>query len=94
MVKAEHEDELPQALAKWFRAKSFGDDKVLVEKYIERGRHIEVQIAADNYGNVIHLGERMYTRDVTKRLLKRLLPLIDSELREEICGKAFLDESD
>jgi propionyl-CoA carboxylase alpha chain len=37
---------------------SFGDDRVLIEKYIEEPRHIEVQVLADSQGNVIHLGER------------------------------------
>ncbi|MBT6910239.1 MAG: acetyl/propionyl/methylcrotonyl-CoA carboxylase subunit alpha, partial [Rhodospirillaceae bacterium] len=37
---------------------SFGDDKVLVEKYLERPRHIEIQIFADQFGNVVHLFER------------------------------------
>ncbi|HCA43057.1 MAG TPA: acetyl-CoA carboxylase biotin carboxylase subunit, partial [Bacteroidetes bacterium] len=37
---------------------SFGDDKIFLEKYILNPRHIEFQILADEYGNVIHLGER------------------------------------
>jgi acetyl/propionyl-CoA carboxylase alpha subunit len=37
---------------------SFGDDRVLVEKFIESPRHIEVQVFGDNFGNVIHLFER------------------------------------
>lgn len=37
---------------------AFGDDTLYIEKYIESARHIEFQILADNYGNVIHLGER------------------------------------
>ncbi len=37
---------------------SFGDDKVLVEKYLERPRHIEIQVFADQHGNVVHLFER------------------------------------
>ncbi len=37
---------------------SFGDDRVFLEKYIQHSRHIEVQILGDNFGNVIHLGER------------------------------------
>lgn len=36
----------------------FKDDKVFVEKYVEDPKHIEFQILADNYGNIIHLGER------------------------------------
>lgn len=40
---------------------SFGDGRVFVEKYIERPRHIEIQILADQHGHVIHLGERECT---------------------------------
>ena len=39
-------------------AASFGDDRVLIEKYVERPRHIEVQIFGDTHGNVVHLFER------------------------------------
>ena len=38
--------------------KGFSDDTMYIEKYIERPRHIEFQILADSYGNVVHLGER------------------------------------
>lgn len=38
--------------------KSFGDDKVLVEKYLKRPRHVEVQVFADQHGNAVHLFER------------------------------------
>ncbi len=38
--------------------KAFGDDAMYIEKYVEHPRHIEFQILADDYGNVIHLGER------------------------------------
>lgn len=37
---------------------SFGDDTMYIEKYIPRARHVEFQILADNFGNVVHLGER------------------------------------
>ncbi|HEY8461931.1 MAG TPA: biotin carboxylase N-terminal domain-containing protein, partial [Blastocatellia bacterium] len=37
---------------------AFGDPSVYIEKFIERPRHIEIQILADEYGNIIHLGER------------------------------------
>jgi acetyl-CoA carboxylase biotin carboxylase subunit len=36
----------------------FGKSNILIEKYIEKGKHVEVQILADKYGNVIHIGDR------------------------------------
>ena len=39
-------------------ASAFGDDRIFIEKFIEEPRHIEVQVAADRHGHVIHLGER------------------------------------
>ena len=44
--------------AKTEAERAFGDGEVYIEKYIENPRHIEVQILADSYGNVLHLGER------------------------------------
>ncbi len=37
---------------------AFGDDAVYIEKYLEKPRHIEIQIIGDGIGNAIHLGER------------------------------------
>ncbi len=37
---------------------SFGDDRILIEKFIEAPRHIEIQILGDQHGNIVHLGER------------------------------------
>jgi propionyl-CoA carboxylase alpha chain len=52
--------ELPAALeaCRAETLKSFGDDRIFVERFISRPRHIEIQIMADNYGNIVHLGER------------------------------------
>ena len=60
MRKVDGPDDFPEALSAARReAKAaFGDDRVLVERYIERPRHIEVQVFGDNYGNVVHLFER------------------------------------
>jgi acetyl-CoA carboxylase biotin carboxylase subunit len=60
MKLAREADDLAAALAQ-ARAEAkaaFGDDTVYLEKYLERPRHIEIQILADSEGNVVHLGER------------------------------------
>src|SRR3954453_554981 len=53
-------EEYAEALAAARReaASAFGDDAMLVERFIESGRHVEVQVLADHHGNVIHLFER------------------------------------
>lgn len=53
-------DELPRALAAARREakNAFGDDQIYLEKLITRARHVEIQVLADQFGNVVHLGER------------------------------------
>ncbi|MEM5474135.1 acetyl/propionyl/methylcrotonyl-CoA carboxylase subunit alpha [Hoeflea sp. AS60] len=60
MRKVDHQGDFPAALSSARReAKaSFGDDRVLVEKYVATPRHIEIQVFGDNHGNVVHLFER------------------------------------
>ncbi|RWC32580.1 MAG: acetyl/propionyl/methylcrotonyl-CoA carboxylase subunit alpha [Mesorhizobium sp.] len=60
MRRVEHPDDFSEALSSARReAKAaFGDDRVLVEKYVDKPRHIEVQVFGDIFGNVVHLYER------------------------------------
>lgn len=92
MVKVESKNDLQHAFAqaRSEALKSFGDDRVLVEKYIERGRHIEVQVVADEYGNVVHLFERECTiqRRNQKIIEEAPSPSINEDLRKEICFTA------
>lgn len=69
---------------------AFGDGTLFIEKYIENPRHIEVQILADQHGNVIHLGERDCTiqRRFQKILEEAPSPVLSPEVREEICDAA------
>ncbi|RWB30114.1 acetyl/propionyl/methylcrotonyl-CoA carboxylase subunit alpha [Mesorhizobium sp.] len=60
MRRVEHPDDFSEALsgARREAKAAFGDDRVLVEKYIDKPRHIEVQVFGDTFGNVVHLYER------------------------------------
>lgn len=81
-------DELPAALAAARRIAlaAFGDDRLLVERLIERPRHIEVQVLADAHGGVVHLGERECTlqRRHQKVIEEAPSPVIDDELRARL----------
>lgn len=65
---------------------NFGNPDVYIEKYIEDPRHVEIQIMADHYGNVIHLGERdcSIQRRHQKLLEESPSPAVDAKLRKRI----------
>ncbi|OGC07245.1 acetyl-CoA carboxylase biotin carboxylase subunit [candidate division WOR-1 bacterium RIFOXYA2_FULL_36_21] len=69
---------------------AFGNPEVYIEKYIGEPRHIEVQILADEYGNVIHLGERdcSIQRRHQKLIEEALSPVVDNKLREKLGNAA------
>jgi 3-methylcrotonyl-CoA carboxylase alpha subunit len=76
--------------AKREAASSFGDDRVLIEKYILSPRHIEVQVFGDSHGNVVHLFERdcSLQRRHQKVIEEAPAPGMDAETREAVCGAA------
>ena len=71
---------------------AFGNGDMYVERYVERPRHIEIQIVADEHGNVIHLGERECSvqRRHQKMLEESPSPALNDKLRERM-GRVAVD---
>jgi propionyl-CoA carboxylase alpha chain len=68
----------------------FGDDRILIEKFIEEPRHIEIQIMADSHGNIIYLGERECSiqRRHQKIIEEAPSPFIDADTRRAMGEQA------
>jgi acetyl/propionyl-CoA carboxylase alpha subunit len=85
-------DEFAEAVSAARReaASSFGDDTLLIEKYVQSGRHIEVQVIGDTHGTVLHLWERDCStqRRHQKVLEEAPAPTISREIRSALCEAA------
>lgn len=86
IVRSQEELQSSIAAARREAAAAFGDDTVLLERYVERGRHVEVQILADEHGNVLHLHERDCSaqRRHQKVLEEAPAPDLDPALRDAL----------
>ncbi|MBX3250195.1 MAG: ATP-grasp domain-containing protein [Myxococcales bacterium] len=90
IARTEAELERAYADARAEALAAFGDDRVYLEKLIERGRHVEIQLLADRYGNVIHVGERDCTvqRNHQKLIEESPAPVLDPAERERTFAAA------
>lgn len=86
LVKAEDEVETQLEMARAEAKAAFGNDEVYIEKYILNPRHVEFQVLADQYGNVVHLGERdcSIQRRHQKLLEEAPSPVVTPEVRERV----------
>jgi len=86
-------DEVPEGFnrARSEAAASFGDDRVFIERFVERPRHIEIQVLADRHGNIVHLGERECSiqRRNQKIVEEAPSPTVDARLRAEMGAQAI-----
>ena len=91
IVKKESELKDSIVSAKREALSGFGDDRIFIERYVEKSRHIEIQILGDEHGNVVHLGERECSiqRRHQKIIEESPSPRIDPFLREEM-GQAAI----
>ncbi|WP_395727452.1 biotin carboxylase N-terminal domain-containing protein [Nakamurella sp.] len=90
IVRAAQEYDEAMAAARREALSAFGDDTMLVERYVEHGRHIEVQIMADAHGGVVHLHERDCSsqRRHQKVIEEAPAPTISPETRELVTSSA------
>jgi acetyl-CoA carboxylase biotin carboxylase subunit len=86
VVEAENDMEAAFASAAKEAQSAFGDPTLFVEKYIARARHVEIQIMADDLGNVVHLGERDCS---TQRRHQKLIEEAPSPLLDEATRAAM-----
>ncbi|MCW3015937.1 MAG: ATP-grasp protein [Solirubrobacterales bacterium] len=86
VVRSADELEPATAAAKREAMSAFGDDRVIIERYLERPRHIEVQVLADAHGSVVHLGERECSlqRRHQKVIEEAPSPVVDAALRQRM----------
>ena len=94
MRRVDRAEDFAAALASCQReaASSFGDDKVLIERYIERPRHVEVQVFGDTHGHHVHLFERdcSVQRRHQKILEEAPAPDLPAEMRAQMGATAVL----
>ncbi len=92
MRRVDRPEDFAELLASCRReaASSFGDDRVLIERYIANPRHIEVQVFADRFGNCVHLFERdcSLQRRHQKVIEEAPAPGLDAGTRASICEAA------
>ena len=90
VVRAAGELEAATAAAQREAQAAFGDDRVIVERYLERPRHVEVQVLGDLHGTVVHLGERECSlqRRHQKVVEEAPSPAVDAGLRARMGAAA------
>lgn len=92
IVRSEDQFETAFNTARAEALSAFGNDDVYLEKFIDKPRHIEIQILGDKYGNVVSLGERdcSIQRRHQKLIEESPSPVVDNDLRQKMSAAAVL----
>ena len=92
VAASEDEFEFQFNVAQRESANAFGDDTMYIERFVENPRHVEIQIMADKFGNVVALGERdcSVQRNHQKLIEESPSPAITEETREKMNQYAVL----
>lgn len=92
VARSEDEFEHQFNMAQRESANAFGDDTMYIERFVENPRHVEIQIMADNHGNVVALGDRdcSVQRNHQKLIEESPSPAINEETRQEMNRCAIL----
>lgn len=92
VARNEDEFEFQFNMAQRESANAFGDDTMYMERFVENPRHVEIQIIADTYGNVVALGERdcSVQRNHQKLIEESPSPAINDEIRQKMNEYAVL----
>ncbi len=90
MVRTPRELETAMKVCRSEAKAAFGDDSLYLEKWLDENRHVEVQVAVDNFGDGIHLGERdcSVQRRHQKILEESPTPSLSPAVRDELCSRA------
>ncbi len=92
MAASDDEFEFQFIMAQRESANAFGDDTMYIERFIENPRHVEIQIMADNFGNIVALGDRdcSVQRNHQKLIEESPSPAISEEIRQKMNSYAVI----
>jgi len=90
LIKTPHELESTLKISRSEAKAGFGDDSLYLEKYLDDNRHVEIQVAVDQFGHAIHMGDRdcSVQRRHQKIIEETPSPALTDAARQDLCARA------